>query len=296
MKQERREVRTADGRRVVFHVAGPETGPTVFFHPGTPGSPYLYVGMIEACVERGLRIVSIARPGYSGSTRLPGRTYADSSTDTAVVADALGAERFYVTGHSGGGPPALADAAQLGDRVRAAAVASMLAPRVAMGPDWWIDLEDANGDEMRAVQAGELTLRRLLKPWAEEMRDVTSGRAITGHADFGRFYSSVDRACFVGDFLDFQLESYWRIHKGIDGWIDDDFALFGDWGFELSQIEVPVFVWQGHRDNIVPAAHADWLMESVPGVERRPRPEEGHVSLIAKRYGEILDDLIERGG
>jgi len=292
MEQERREISTPDGRRLVLHVAGPASGPLVFFHAGTPGSPYLYEGMIGACVERGLRIVCVARPGYSGSTRLRGRSYADNHADTAVVADVMGAERFYVVGHSGGGPPALGDAAQLGDRVKAVAVASMLAPRIGMGPDWWTDLEGANGDELRAVQAGELALRGLVKGWAEEMHAVENGEDITSHPNFGRFYSAVDQACFAGDFLDFELESYWRILKGIDGWIDDDFALYGDWGFDPAQIEVPVFIWHGYRDNIVPATHAEWLMRNVPGAERRRRPEEGHVSLIAKRFGDILDELV----
>ena len=61
----------------------------------------------------GLRWVSYDRPGYGGSTPLPGRDIASAAADTAAVADALGIERLAVIGHSGGGPHALACGALL---------------------------------------------------------------------------------------------------------------------------------------------------------------------------------------
>ena len=296
VEQERRELRTRDGRRLVFHVAGPEGAPLLVFHTGTPGSPYLYVGMIEECAARDLRIACIARPGYAGSDRLPRRTYGDSPADTAAVADALGAERFYSIGHSGGGGPALADAALLTERVRAAAVSAALAPRPQMGSVWRDGLDLANGEELEAVEEGEAALRALLEPRAESMRRVESSEQITTDEDFGRFYAQVDLDCFVGDYLDFVVGAYPRsVSHGVDGWIDDDFGFFGDWGFDLATIGVPVTIWQGGQDNIIPVAHAEWLADNVPGARLELRPDDGHVSLLNHHFGEMLDDLISCG-
>ncbi|HEY6729816.1 MAG TPA: alpha/beta hydrolase [Solirubrobacterales bacterium] len=295
MEQERREVRGAEGRRIVFHLAGPEEGDLVVFHTGTPGTPYIYVGLIRECVARGLRIACIARPGYGGSDRVPGRLYADNPADTAIVADALGAETFSSIGHSGGGGPALADGALLPGRVKAVAVGATLAPQPAMGASWRDGLDLANGEELEAVEAGESALRDHLEVRAEAMRQIQSGEQITNDPDFGRFYAAVDRACFEGEFLDFMVKSFpMLVSHGVDGWIDDDFAFFGDWGFDLAQVTVPVTIWQGGQDRIIPISHAEWLAANVPGARLRLKPEDGHVSLF-NHFGEMLDELVALG-
>jgi pimeloyl-ACP methyl ester carboxylesterase len=279
----------------VFHVAGAEGAPLLVFHTGTPGSPYLYSGMIRECAERGLRIACPARPGYAGSDRLKGRTYADNPVDTAAVADELDAETFYVLGHSGGGGPALADAALLAGRALTVAASATLAPRALMGPAWRDRLE-VNEDEIKATEAGEAVLRKLLEEHAEDWRGIASGEQITTHPDFGRFYAPVDRACFEGEYLDFVIKSYPRsVSHGVDGWIDDDFEFLGEWGFDLSRVAAPVTIWQGGEDRIIPVAHGDWLAEHVPGAQYCFCPDDGHVSLLNHHFGAMLDDLIARG-
>lgn len=295
MKQKRREVRAPEGRRVVFHVAGPEEGDLVFFHTGTPGTSYLYVGMIRECVARGLRLACVSRPGYGGSDRVRGRSFADSPADTALVADHLGAETFFAIGHSGGGGPALADAALLPDRVRAVAASATLAPRTEMGPNWREGLKLANGEEIEAMEAGEPALRAHLEKAAGSMSRIETGEQLTEDEGFTRVHSPVDRACFKGEFLEFALAAFLSVQHGVDGWIDDDFGLFGDWGFDLSRIAVPVAIWQGGQDWIVPVAHTRWLADHIPGARFHLRPEKGHVTLLNDCFGEMLDELLELG-
>jgi len=163
-----------------------------------------------------------------------------------------------------------------------------------MGAQWWDGLEEVNGDELVAIQEGEPALRGYLADSAEAMGRVRRGQDITGHPEFGRFYSRADRECFKDEFLAFALKSYSLIgHDRTDGWVDDDFAFFGDWGFELSQIAAPVTIWQGGEDKIIPVAHAEWLAANIPGARLRLYPEEGHISLLVCRFGEMLDELIE---
>jgi pimeloyl-ACP methyl ester carboxylesterase len=296
VEQERREVRGPGGRRIVFHVAGPEEGDLLVFHTGTPGTSYLYGGMIRECAARGLRIACPARPGYGGSDRVRGRTFADNTADTATIADELGAETFFVLGQSGGGGPVLADAALIGDRVRAAVVSAALAPRPEMGPSWREGLDGANEEELAAIEAGEPALRELLEGWAAHMRQVKTGSDITDDPELRRLFAPVDIACFKGELLDFAVKAGpLSVTPGVDGWIDDDFAFYGDWGFDLSQIAVPVRIWQGGVDKVIPRAHADWLTANVPGAHLRLMPDDGHVSLLNAHLGEMLDELIELG-
>ena len=61
-----------------------------------------------------------------------------------------------------------------------------------------------------------------------------------------------------------------------EGWIDDDLALLRPWGFALEAIAVPVRLWQGDVDVLVPAAHSRRLAERIPTAELVQVPGAGH--------------------
>ena len=109
-----------DGRVFEYSAAGDPGRELLVFCVGTPSAVVDFPYVADAAAARGLRSVICSRPGYGGSTRNEGRTVADAASDTAALADHLGAERFLVAGWSGGGSTALACAALLPDRVRAA--------------------------------------------------------------------------------------------------------------------------------------------------------------------------------
>ena len=99
-----------------------------------------------------------------------------------------------------------------------------------------------------------------------------------------------------GGFGAFLLAAWEQIAADeIWGWLDDDLALYKDWGFELGEVVAPVTVWQGCDDLMVPLAHGRWLAENLPNVDFRPLPGVGHISLVAGGYGAILDALIASG-
>ena len=53
------------------------------------------------------------------------------------------------------------------------------------------------------------------------------------------------------------------------------------WGFKLAQVEAPVLVVHGGENRVVPAAHAQLLLEGCPRAELWLRPRDGHVSILA---------------
>jgi pimeloyl-ACP methyl ester carboxylesterase len=83
------------------------------------------------------------------------------------------------------------------------------------------------------------------------------------------------------------------LRDGIWGWHDDDLAFARSWGFALENMAVPVTIWQGREDAMVPYAHGAWLSSHVKGATARLFDDEGHLSL-ALRFGEIVDDLLAR--
>jgi pimeloyl-ACP methyl ester carboxylesterase len=80
----------------------------LLFHFGSPSAPVLWPSLDLAARERGLLLICYARPGYPGSTPVPGRTVFDCASDSAALLDVLGGERYVTLGWSGGGPAALA--------------------------------------------------------------------------------------------------------------------------------------------------------------------------------------------
>src|SRR5476649_965370 len=106
--------------RLDVELSGPADGEVVVFHTGTPSAGSLFGPTVDAGTQRGLRHVAYSRPGYGTSERWAGRSVADCALDVAAILDALGIERFFTVGMSGGGPHALACAAILPERVIAA--------------------------------------------------------------------------------------------------------------------------------------------------------------------------------
>jgi pimeloyl-ACP methyl ester carboxylesterase len=78
-------------------------------------------------------------------------------------------------------------------------------------------------------------------------------------------------------------------------WFDDKIAEVTPWGFDLDSIAVPVAIWHGGEDRLVPFAHGEWLAAHVPCASPRLLPGEGHISIIESRFGEVLDDLLALG-
>jgi pimeloyl-ACP methyl ester carboxylesterase len=276
--------------RLDVEVAGPDDGRTLIFHTGTPSATSVFPPLVDLGAERGLRHVLYCRPGYGDSERCAGRSVADCAADTAAVADAIGAERFYTLGRSGGGPHALACAALLPERVIAAATIACVAPWEAEGLDWLDGMGQENQDEVAAAQAGETELLAYLEPEREQLLSTTAAEL---EQWFGDLASEVDRKAVTGAFAEYLLTATSAaLEHGVDGWFDDTMAFIRDWGFELGQISRPVTIWQGAQDRMVPLAHGEWLAAHLPGAGVHLLPDHGHLSLALAHYGQLLDDLL----
>ncbi|MDX6237305.1 MAG: hypothetical protein QOG10_2120, partial [Kribbellaceae bacterium] len=100
-------------------------------------------------------------------------------------------------------------------------------------------------------------------------------------AAFGDLLSAVDQDALRGGLADYLAASCRAaVSRGYDGWRDDDLAFLTDWGIDVASIRVPVSIWQGDQDRMVPRGHGRWLGEHVPGATTQLVPGEGHLSLI----------------
>jgi pimeloyl-ACP methyl ester carboxylesterase len=286
------DVPTPDGRTLEVLDAGPGDGVPLVFHHGTPQGAIPFPPLERPAAERGIRVISYSRPGYGGSTPRPEGTVADDARDTATILDHLGVGEFMTMGWSGGGPRALACAAVLPDRCRAAACCVGLVPASEFDGDIRDGMAEENVAEFTAAMAGREELSRFL--------DTQAGYfAVTGDeiaAALGGLAPPVDRAALTGELADLMAESMRAAgRQGTVGWLDDDLTMLRDWGFRVADITVPVAVWQGTEDAMVPFRHAEWLAAHVSGCRANLVEGEGHLSLLA-RIGDILDELLALAG
>ena len=221
----------------------------------------------------------------------PDRTVADVAEDIAAILDHRGHTDFVTLGWSGGGPHSLACAAMLPDRCLAAATGAGVAPYRAEGLDFLDGMGPENHKEFGAAVAGRHVLEPYLEQEAEDLTTVTAEQIADA---LGGLVSPVDKAYCTGDHAQRMLASVRRATmNGVEGWAEDDLAFTRDWGFDVGDISVPVSVWQGAQDRMVPFSHGKWLAAHVPGAAVHLDDDQGHLSLWA-RIGEILDDLLER--
>jgi pimeloyl-ACP methyl ester carboxylesterase len=289
MTSERTTVRTGDGRDLDVLRHGPADAFPLVFQCGTPNAPDEFPLLFEAVNARGWQLVAYARPGYADSSRHEGRSVADAAGDVAAILDQLGLDRFVTLGWSGGGPHALACAALLADRCDAVGSLAGVAPFDAAGLDFLAGMGPENVDELGAAARSRAELEVLLDEWAGAFSAVTAEQVAES---LGGLVDEVDRAALTGEFAETMARMIRRaLSTGIAGWLDDDLAFVKPWGFELAAITVPVSIWQGAHDRMVPFAHGEWLASAIPGARAHLYDGEGHISL-AEQMPRILEDLV----
>lgn len=269
-------IRSRDGRTVAVAEWGDPNGVPLLALHGTPGSRVSFWQDPTIYARHGLRRITLDRPGYGESTRLPGRIVADIVPDIIAIADGLGIGSFAVTGGSGGGPHALACAALVPDRVLRCLADVCPAPFDAEGLDWLAGQVKGNVEEWEAALRGEADIRKIAEPEAAAML----GRFDSGDSNFlGGDYemSEADREQMAKHAVRIALQLRAGLAHGVDGWVDDDMALTKPWGFDVTDIKVPVLLTYGRHDTLVPAAHSDWLAAHIPHAVTRVNDDAGHM-------------------
>lgn len=269
----------SDGRRLAYEAVGDPDGLPVVYHHGGLRCRVDALALHDAARATGVRLIAPDRPGIGGSDRAPGRALADWPTDVAALADALEIARFAVFGWSLGGPYALACASHLGPRV--CAVATLGCPIPA---DWSGMRTQINPLDRRLMQ-GSLAARFLLHGMALTARRLPERNAQTT----ARTLDERSAAAVLAD------PAAWSRGQAeglsdVAGVQDDYRVMAAPWGLDLTAITVPVRLWQGSADTLVPAPWVVRLAEALPHAQVGALEGEGHV-LAPARYEEIFASL-----
>ncbi|MBI4729977.1 MAG: alpha/beta hydrolase [Acidobacteria bacterium] len=279
------DVGLKDGRSISYAEWGNHAGAPVLFFHGNPGDR-MFPFFDEWGHQLGLRFVCPDRPGFGASAFRQRRRITDWPGDVAEVADGLGIERFAVAGVSAGGPYVLACARALPERVTRAVFISGIAPpgaplgsagmrreariSVAVARRAWPVLVMLAKPMIGAVQRNpERFFDRSLRSMPEADRIVATRPEV--RAWF------LERARATGG-------------RGSKGSAYELSIEVKPWGFELEEIAVPVAIWQGADDTLVPLHAAEWVANRVPAAQLNVVEGAGHL-LLFDRWRDIFGPL-----
>ncbi len=289
MNYQEKLVALPDGRTLEVGALGDPEGTTVILHHGSPGSVRTVKSFAPLLEEGSFFVVTLSRPGYGRSSRREGRAIASIVEDTRQALDAFDRSQYVALGWSGGGPHALACAALDAPRCRGAVSLAGVVP-IDVDFDWTEGMAPENVEEFARAREGGPAYEAAMEEAGASMAAMNADNTLE---TFGDLLSEPDKkvlsdpdalACFV-DATTYAFVEGWR------GFYDDDVAFLKAWGFDPAKISVPVEIFYGDHDHMVPSTHGAWLASHITTARVFHDEHEGHLSIWMRHFDEVAKAL-----
>lgn len=272
-----------DGRKLSFAEFGDRKGKAVLYCHGFPGS-CLEARLADRISRQSqIRFIGIDRPGYGLSSFKTVRTITDWADDVVQLADALNIGRFSMLGVSGGGPYVAACAYKIRHRLKTAGIVCGMgpvdAPGVTLGMPriyhWGLRLASRLPGIVTALYPFSAFFFRY---YPERMLSIVSGKV-----------AQPDKMALRDPELMHVLSaSFKEAFRCSLRWPAADVVLYSrPWGFDLADIRIPMHLWHGEQDRIVPPEMGRYVAQAVPDCRSTFYADEGHFSIILNRIKEI---------
>ncbi len=279
----------SDGRQLGYTRYGAENGAPLLYLHGLPGSRLECQLIDKPARQLGISVVAVDRPGYGSTTPLTSNSLLAWTADIEQLTNCLGWPQFAIIGFSGGGPCALACACRLAGRVTRVALIATLGPvyerplMLGMGPLARMSFFMARHAPglMNFVVGHPLTILAKYKP--QLLIDILA--ALNGQPDkqclqreaaYNAFSQSLP-ICFA---------------QGSEGALQDLRLFQQPWAIPFENITVPVWLWHGDRDSVVPLRHSERLAGQLGNARLITMPGEGHFSLPLQHMQRLLYDFM----
>lgn len=280
-------IKLKDGRKLGFDQYGDLKGKPIFFFHGWPVSRLHGAITEKAAKKLGIRIISPDRPGYGLSDFKNDRELLDWADDVVELADQLKIRKFAVVGVSGGGPYAAVCAFKIPNRLTKVGIVVGLAPTwipgALDGMAWNSRIGWANYNRFPFTRTIGAVLNYIYS--LKYFPSLGIHRFVWGAKADKDLYD--DPKVSKESKINYR-EAFRRGYKGVEY----DLKLYTtDWGFELKDIRVPVYLWYGEDDKNVSLNMGKYYASQIRGSKLKVYPREGH--LISRTHiEEILKSLI----
>jgi pimeloyl-ACP methyl ester carboxylesterase len=280
----RRRLRLEDGRRIDYVELGDPAGvPAIYLH-GTPSSASEARWLHKAANARGVRLVSLDRPGYLQSEPGEDHSFVGVAEDVDAVARALRLDRFAVVGFSGGAGYALACAHVSAGRVTVVHVGGGLG---SLAGDGLRDLDRPRRLLFKLVARAPVVSKPLLAGGFRLLRRGLRKR-LDSPAEAARWFfagpakgaqvEAIDEYVRTSTPEDLrrELSDYAEGTRATGAIVNDVAAYLRPWPFDLSSLSTPVEIWHGRDDPAAPIAAAERLASRLPNAQAHLFDGEGH--------------------
>ncbi len=284
-----RRTRMADGRTLAWCEWGDADGwPVMFFHGGADSRLQGRV-LHDDALDAGVRVIAPDRPGYGASDPQADRRFTDWPHDVHALADHLSLERFSVMGHSGGGPHALAVAADARGRIEVTVVVAGAAPRQAS--------TRGLGIPFRINRRLTISIPSLQRRLMASHRDDVYGEPEPFLSRWGRVSEPEARLFDERPDVGWQIVEDMRegFAQGIDAAAHESRLYFTDWGIDLEGIESAVHLVYGGEDRQAPPSWGEHLRAKLPGATLEVIEGQAHMSVLVNEAPHILGLARPRG-
>ncbi len=277
----------SDGRLLAYDDVGAPDGFPVIYLPGLGDSRLARHPDDSLAQGAGLRLISLDRPGYGGSSPQPHRTTTDTARDVEQLADHLGLPLFAVLGWSLGGLHGLAVAHHLPTRVTHVVLVDSLG------------LVDEPGGLSQLHWTGRLPQRLRRVPPLQRAWFALNARQVQGnvqaHLDaMAKVCSEPDQQILTDPTfrptLAAEKTEAWK--NGPDGTLTD-YNTASPLGFNPGDVTQPVDVFHGAQDTIVTPQAGHTLAQRIPNAQFHSINPGGHLSFLT-HWTELLDILSAR--
>jgi pimeloyl-ACP methyl ester carboxylesterase len=284
----------SDGRVIEYWDGGDPEGRPVLFHPGTPASRLLGRWGHEPARAAGVRLISVSRPGYGGSTPVRAPGLVATGRDTAALARSLGLDDYAVLGISGGAPFAMATAIVDVDAVRVLALVAGIGPWRLLDPP---EEAQAKREQLGLLDAGDLPaaaagLRRLAEAELGDLRAMDDEARVDAFLDEGPGTPPSPLANDAG------YRALWAANisvvlNGLDGYLHDDLAFGAAWDADPADVATPTLVWDADGSGGV---YGRWYAERITGSVLTTYPGEGHLDVCDSHWPALLAAVLRTWG
>lgn len=264
-----------NGRKLGYIEYGDPRGTPIFFFHGWPGSRFSGRETDEAAKKLGIRVISTDRPGIGLSDFKPGRKLLDWPDDIVELADHLAINTFSVLGVSGGGPYAAACAYKIPDRIKNTGIVVGLAP---------VSVKSNLEGISFFGKLGWANYRRY--PFVRYIAAFSAAiwfRYLPRTGTLMAFRSKEDRLLYQ-EKVKKQKESGEKggtseaFRQGIKGCAYELKLYSDDWGFDLKDIQIPVYLWYGAKDRSVSLKMGRYYRARIPHSTLYIDQDGGHLA------------------
>ena len=265
------QIKLDDGYSLGYAEYGdPQGKPILYFH-GCPGSRLdnNRPAVDEVASRLHARIIAPDRPGIGLSDYKP-YTIISWTDIVTEFADKLGLGRFAVMGASSGGKFVAACAWKIPQRLTTAAIVSGNCPINLPGVKETLSKQDL---QTRAFANKAPWLFRLMfgKSARAMLKDPSIILSFFNGSESDRL--TVARPDVKLAFEHIPVEAF---RQGVRGVALDLKLEARPWGFALQDISMPVHVWHGEQDKLVPVEQGRIQAKTIPNAIARFFPNEGH--------------------